>query len=63
MRTWLRRAWQWYLDRYHLVALIEVPPISGGMAPPMPVMLGLGDGPALGGHGSGLWLRRRRRMH
>jgi len=62
MTRWLRRAWRWYLDRYRLVALIDVPPISGGMAP-LPLLLGLGSeaGAAPTGGGRNLLLRRRRR--
>jgi len=60
MTRWLRQVWQWYLDRYRLVALIDVPPIAGGMAP-LPLLLGLGSGAGPIGGGRNLLLRRRRR--
>ena len=65
LRRWGQRLRDWYLDHYRLVALIEVPPISGSMAP-LPLLLGLGDGPDTGGPPGGgggryfIFQRRRR---
>lgn len=53
LRARWRRLVEWTSDRYHLVALIEVPEISGGDDPIVPIA-----GPALAYRAT---LARRRR--